>query len=170
MKPDESPVRQLIKFSNYSLCITLPKEFIDNLGWLQGDRISFSISKDKNKLVLTKEGAKPRPGNLPEKPETYKSSELTKIEEDNSPTPLIIPDQIFEATISSENNETKNQSPVTPETQKPQPETNFQPKEQSIIKPTQPEPPKPQINQTNITESEITNSSSDSFEPIPQLN
>ncbi len=51
----KEPIRQLIKFSNYSLCITLPKEYIDNLGWQQGDRISFELSKNKTNLVLSRE-------------------------------------------------------------------------------------------------------------------
>lgn len=60
MKQDnELPVRQLIKFSNYSLCITLPKEYIDNLGWQQGDRITFKIEQDHN-LILSRTSQKPQ--------------------------------------------------------------------------------------------------------------
>lgn len=51
----KEPIRQLIKFSNYSLCITLPKEYIDNLGWQQGDRVSFKLTNNKNDLILSRE-------------------------------------------------------------------------------------------------------------------
>ena len=55
MKKNDDPIRQLIKFSNYSLCITLPKEFIDSLCWQQGDRIYFRLENNKTNLILTRE-------------------------------------------------------------------------------------------------------------------
>ena len=85
------PIRQLIKFSNYSLCITLPKEYIDNLGWQQGDRISFKLTNSKNDLILSK--------NHPEKPiqierpkgtqEIPKSIQKSQIPPNNIQNPLI---------------------------------------------------------------------------------
>lgn len=50
----KKPIRQLIKFSNYSLCTTLPKEFIDTLNWKQGDSINFSMDLSKSNLILSK--------------------------------------------------------------------------------------------------------------------
>lgn len=47
-------IRQLIKFSNYSLCTTLPKDIIDILGWKPGDSISFSLDKRKQDIILSK--------------------------------------------------------------------------------------------------------------------
>ncbi|MDO8513894.1 MAG: hypothetical protein Q7S37_05320 [bacterium] len=54
-KDSDPPIRQLIKFSNYSLCITLPKEYVDNLDWHQGDRIIFELAKEQNNLIMKKE-------------------------------------------------------------------------------------------------------------------
>jgi len=51
---NKKPIRQIIRFSNYSLCITLPKEFVDILNWCQGDRIKFQIDPQSQQLILSK--------------------------------------------------------------------------------------------------------------------
>jgi len=35
--------RKLIKFSNYSLCVTLPKWIIKDLGWEKGDVVKMTV-------------------------------------------------------------------------------------------------------------------------------
>lgn len=42
--------RKLIKFGNYSLCITLPKNIIDRFGLKKGDQVSLSF--DANRLTI----------------------------------------------------------------------------------------------------------------------
>lgn len=45
-------LRKLIKFSNYSYCITLPKDFVARLGWKKGDLLQIKTSPSKNKLFV----------------------------------------------------------------------------------------------------------------------
>ncbi len=56
---NKRPVRQIIRFSNYSLCITLPKEFVDQLNWHQGDRINFQLNPQSKQLILSENNSKP---------------------------------------------------------------------------------------------------------------
>lgn len=47
--------RKLIKFSNYSLCITLPKSVTTKLKWKKGDTIMTKINEKQGEIILTKE-------------------------------------------------------------------------------------------------------------------
>ena len=47
-------VRKLIKFSNYSLCITLPKKILADLDWNKGDTMDLKIDNKKGTIVVTK--------------------------------------------------------------------------------------------------------------------
>jgi bifunctional DNA-binding transcriptional regulator/antitoxin component of YhaV-PrlF toxin-antitoxin module len=58
--------RKLIKFSNYSLCVTLPKWVLRELKWNKGDIVdmdvdakngTINITRGKKKLSKTKETA-----------------------------------------------------------------------------------------------------------------
>jgi hypothetical protein len=44
--------RRLIKFSNYSMCITLPKWVIDQLEWKKGDVITLVTDVKDGKITL----------------------------------------------------------------------------------------------------------------------
>ena len=61
--------RKLIKFSNYSFCITLPKKAVETLGWKKGENVEVVFnSRSKNIVVskdteITKETAKPKEKN-----------------------------------------------------------------------------------------------------------
>ena len=46
--------RKLIKFSNYSFCITLPKSAIDHLGWKKGDTVNVTFDEKAKKITVTK--------------------------------------------------------------------------------------------------------------------
>ena len=46
--------RKLIKFSNYSLCITLPKWLVTKLEWNKGDEICVEVDEENAKLVISK--------------------------------------------------------------------------------------------------------------------
>lgn len=44
----------MIKFSNYSLCITLPKWIVSKLNWNKGEEVYVEILEDQGKLVISK--------------------------------------------------------------------------------------------------------------------
>jgi len=46
--------RKLIKFSNYSFCITLPKSAIDAMAWKKGDTVNATFDEKAKKIVVTK--------------------------------------------------------------------------------------------------------------------
>ena len=46
--------RHLIKFSNYSFCITLPKKAIDALGWKKGEEIDVNFDARKKQITVIK--------------------------------------------------------------------------------------------------------------------
>lgn len=46
--------RRLIKFSNYSMCITLPKWVIDQLEWKKGDELTLTTDVKQGKITLYK--------------------------------------------------------------------------------------------------------------------
>lgn len=46
--------RKLIKFSNYSLCVTLPKSVITKLNWVKGDIVSIRVSENTKEIVISK--------------------------------------------------------------------------------------------------------------------
>lgn len=45
--------RKLIKFSNYSLCITLPKWIVKKLEWDKGDEVDVEIDEKNGKLIIS---------------------------------------------------------------------------------------------------------------------
>jgi hypothetical protein len=47
--------RRLIKFSNYSMCITLPKWVIDQLEWKKGDVITLVTDVKDGKITLSRD-------------------------------------------------------------------------------------------------------------------
>lgn len=47
--------RRLIKFSNYSMCITLPKWVIDQLEWKKGDELTLTTDVKSGKITLFKD-------------------------------------------------------------------------------------------------------------------
>lgn len=47
--------RRLIKFSNYSMCVTLPKWVIDQLEWHKGDVLTLSTDVKQGKITLYKD-------------------------------------------------------------------------------------------------------------------
>ena len=53
--PPEGEVRKLIKFSNYSLCITLPKWVIKKLNWEKGDEIFLSVNEELGEILIKKQ-------------------------------------------------------------------------------------------------------------------
>lgn len=51
--------RRLIKFSNYSMCVTLPKWVIDQLGWQKGDYLTVVTDVKQGKITLFREQEEP---------------------------------------------------------------------------------------------------------------
>jgi len=47
--------RKLIKFSNYSLCVTLPKWVVKELEWAKGDVVDMSVDAKKGTILISKE-------------------------------------------------------------------------------------------------------------------
>lgn len=47
--------RRLIKFSNYSMCVTLPKWVIDQLVWRKGDVLTLVTDVKHGKITLFRE-------------------------------------------------------------------------------------------------------------------
>lgn len=50
----ESENRKLIKFSNYSLCVTLPKWVIKELKWEKGDVVKMLVDSKKGEILIKK--------------------------------------------------------------------------------------------------------------------
>jgi len=50
----EAENRKLIKFSNYSLCVTLPKSVIRKLKWGKGDVVRLVVNEDKGEILIRK--------------------------------------------------------------------------------------------------------------------
>lgn len=46
--------RKLIKFSNYSLCVTLPKSVVTQLKWKKGDIVRLIINEKTKEIVISK--------------------------------------------------------------------------------------------------------------------
>ncbi len=46
--------RKLIKFSNYSLCVTLPKWAIKELKWGKGDLVNMNIDTKAETILISK--------------------------------------------------------------------------------------------------------------------
>lgn len=53
--------RRLIKFSNYSMCITLPKWVLDELKWQKGDLITLESDVSKGRITLSKDSKNQAP-------------------------------------------------------------------------------------------------------------
>ena len=47
--------RRLIKFSNYSFCITLPKKALATLGWEKGENVEVVFDSRKKTIVVSKD-------------------------------------------------------------------------------------------------------------------
>lgn len=54
MPKSSSDQRRLIKFSNYSMCITIPKWVVDQLNWQKGDLLTLDTDIKQGKIVLYK--------------------------------------------------------------------------------------------------------------------
>ena len=50
----EGEKRKLIKFSNYSLCVTLPKWIIKELKWKKGDVVDMDVDEKNGKITIFK--------------------------------------------------------------------------------------------------------------------
>jgi bifunctional DNA-binding transcriptional regulator/antitoxin component of YhaV-PrlF toxin-antitoxin module len=46
--------RKLIKFSNYSFCITLPKKAVEQLGWGKGEEVDVTFDSKKRRILVNK--------------------------------------------------------------------------------------------------------------------
>lgn len=46
--------RKLIKFSNYSLCVTLPKWIIKDLKWRKGDMVNMEVDEKVGTILISK--------------------------------------------------------------------------------------------------------------------
>lgn len=46
--------RKLIKFSNYSLCVTLPKWVIRELKWSKGDLVDMDVDPESGTITVSK--------------------------------------------------------------------------------------------------------------------
>ncbi len=46
--------RKLIKFSNYSLCVTLPKWIIKELKWEKGDLVDMKVDEKAGTILISK--------------------------------------------------------------------------------------------------------------------
>lgn len=44
--------RKIIKFSNYSFCITLPKKAVEALGWKKGQEVSVNFDPKSKKISI----------------------------------------------------------------------------------------------------------------------
>lgn len=44
--------RKLIKFGNYSLCITLPKQLISKVNLKKGEEIELTVDAEKQRLII----------------------------------------------------------------------------------------------------------------------
>lgn len=49
----ETEKRKLIKFSNYSLCVTLPKWVIRDLKWKKGDLVNMDVDAKNGKIIVS---------------------------------------------------------------------------------------------------------------------
>lgn len=53
--PTKTEERKLIKFSNYSLCVTLPKWVIKELKWNKGDVVKLVVDNKKGEILIRKD-------------------------------------------------------------------------------------------------------------------
>lgn len=87
--------RKLIKFSNYSFCLTLPKFAVERLGWKKGEEVEVEFDENTEvikvfkaqKNTATKTAAeKPTKTELPKKEPTI---EAPSIEPEIQPIPKL---------------------------------------------------------------------------------
>ncbi|TSC94821.1 MAG: hypothetical protein Athens101428_162 [Candidatus Berkelbacteria bacterium Athens1014_28] len=72
--------RKLIKFSNYSLCVTLPKSTIKILGWEKGDIVKMTVDEKKGEILITSGKKQGKHAAKPVKKELVKkSAKLSKV-------------------------------------------------------------------------------------------
>ncbi|MEI8061105.1 MAG: AbrB/MazE/SpoVT family DNA-binding domain-containing protein [Candidatus Berkelbacteria bacterium] len=64
----ESENRKLIKFSNYSLCVTLPKSVTRELKWNKGDVVQMVVDEKKGEILIKKAHAAKIEKKLAKKP------------------------------------------------------------------------------------------------------
>lgn len=94
------PVRQLIRFSNYSLCITLPKEFIDILSWQQGDQIAFELNLKDKCLILNKRITQSKPSLSTNPPKPKEPALLPPPNSTPAPQPTVTSQPVTQGTIN----------------------------------------------------------------------
>lgn len=70
----EAENRKLIKFSNYSLCVTLPKWVIKELKWVKGDTVKLLVDVKKGEILIKKDSKSSEIKVKPEKLATTKKS------------------------------------------------------------------------------------------------
>lgn len=70
--------RKLIKFSNYSLCVTLPKSVITKLKWVKGDIVSMRVSENTKEIVISKNKNTDKTFNAKEAKSTQKKKMATQ--------------------------------------------------------------------------------------------
>jgi len=54
----EAEKRKLIKFSNYSLCVTIPKWVVKTLNWKKGDSVNMYVDTEAGKVVISENNSK----------------------------------------------------------------------------------------------------------------
>lgn len=77
--------RKIIKFSNYSFCITLPKKAVDKLGWKKGDDVSVNFDEKSKKISIFKT----RNGKTAIAKETIIASKKSKAKSATKPIPRL---------------------------------------------------------------------------------
>jgi antitoxin component of MazEF toxin-antitoxin module len=69
--------RKLIKFSNYSFCITLPKKAVEQLGWTKGQEVEVNFDSKNKRIIVGKAGRI-----VADKPKTVKAKKTTDKSDD----------------------------------------------------------------------------------------
>lgn len=82
--------RRLIKFSNYSFCITLPKQAVDSFGWKKGEELDVDFDGSTGRMVVTKpKNNKFTKPNKIDKKKTTKSTQTEKSASKVKPIPAL---------------------------------------------------------------------------------
>lgn len=71
--------RKLIKFSNYSLCVTLPKSVVRKLKWERGDVVRMEVNENKGEILIRKGLRVPKEKELVKKTDGTKISSKRKV-------------------------------------------------------------------------------------------
>lgn len=81
--------RKLIKFSNYSFCLTLPKFAVEELGWKKGEEVEVEFDEAAKTIHIFKGGKSTAKSEAKtEKPVKSEKAE-TKSSEDIQPIPKL---------------------------------------------------------------------------------